>query len=119
MATKKMTAKAAQPAASKAAPKTLVGKKAAPTAPATTALAELKPIKTPFSRTSLFTHLAASAAVEPKTGKAVVAALETTVLASVHKKSLGSFVLPGLLKINVINVPDEAHGYRPVHEDRT
>jgi len=28
-----------------------------------------------------------------------------TILASVHKKGLGSFTLPGLLKVNVINVP--------------
>lgn len=26
-------------------------------------------------------------------------------LASVHKKGLGAFILPGLLKVNVINVP--------------
>lgn len=37
--------------------------------------------------------------------KAVVAALEATMLASVHKKGLGAFILPGLLKVNVINVP--------------
>jgi hypothetical protein len=34
-----------------------------------------------------------------------MAALEATILASVHKNGLGSFTLPGLLKVNVINVP--------------
>ena len=35
----------------------------------------------------------------------MLASLEATMLASVHKKGLGSFTLPGLLKVNVINVP--------------
>jgi hypothetical protein len=34
-----------------------------------------------------------------------MASLEATILASVHKKGLGSFTLPGLLKVNVVNVP--------------
>ena len=37
--------------------------------------------------------------------KAVIASLEATMMASVHKKGLGSFTLPGLLKVNVVNVP--------------
>ena len=93
MATAKKTISKAP--AKKAAPaKTAV--KAAPAAP--------KPIKTAFNKTSLIGHLAELAAVEPKAVKAVVAALEATMLASVHKKGLGSFTLPGLLKVNVINV---------------
>ncbi len=82
--------------------------KAAKTAPAKKApkvAAELKPIKTAFNRTSLLAHLAQIAAIELKAVKAVVAALEATMLASVHKKGLGTFTLPGLLKVNVINVP--------------
>ncbi len=67
--------------------------------------AAVKPIKTAFNRTSLMTHLAELAAVEVKAVKAVIASLEATILASVHKKGLGSFTLPGLLKVNVINVP--------------
>jgi hypothetical protein len=37
--------------------------------------------------------------------KAVIASLEATILASIHKKGLGSFTLPGLLKVNVVQVP--------------
>jgi len=37
--------------------------------------------------------------------KAVLAALEATILASIHKKGLGEFTLPGLLKISAQNVP--------------
>jgi hypothetical protein len=89
----------------KAAKATSPLKKAAkPAAPAKTATPS-KPIKTAFNRTSLMAHLAEMAAVEVKAVKAVFASLEATILASVHKKGLGSFTLPGLLKVNVINVP--------------
>ena len=72
-------------------------------APAKTPAA-VKPIKTAFNKTSLVAHLAEMAAVEVKAVKAVIASLEATMLASLHKKGLGSFTLPGLLKVNVINV---------------
>lgn len=65
----------------------------------------LKPIKTAFNKTTLVAHLAEQAGVEPKAAKAVLAALEATVLASVHKKGLGEFTLPGLLKITAQQVP--------------
>lgn len=64
-----------------------------------------KPINTAFNKTGLAAHLAEQAGVEPKAVKAVLAALEATVFASVHKKGLGAFTLPGLLKITVQNVP--------------
>jgi hypothetical protein len=67
--------------------------------------APLKPIKTAFNKTGLLAHVSALAAVEPKATKAVLAALEATMLASIHKKGLGEFTLPGLLKISAQNVP--------------
>ena len=85
-------------AAKKAAP----AKKAAATPSKPTAV---KPIRTAFNKSSLITHLAELAAVEIKAVRAVMASLEATILASVHKKGLGSFTLPGLLKVNVVNVP--------------
>lgn len=45
--------------------------------------------------------------MEIKAGRMLMAAFEATMLASVHEKGLGSFTLPGLLKMNVINVPAE------------
>ena len=96
----KVPAKKAAPA-TKATKAAKAAKKAAPAKVA----AELKPIKSAFNRTSLIAHLAATAAVDAKIVKAVIASLEATMLASVHKKGLGSFTLPGLLKVNVINVP--------------
>jgi hypothetical protein len=85
--------------AKKRTQKTPVAKKAAakPT--------DMKPIKSAFNRSTLIAHLAEAAAVEMKAARALMAALEATMLASVHKKGLGSFTLPGLLKVNVINVP--------------
>ncbi|MDZ7591774.1 MAG: HU family DNA-binding protein [Rubrivivax sp.] len=111
------TAKKTTAPAKKAAPATKAARAAAPakkaaksTAPAASAApaknaAAVKPIKTAFNKSSLVTHLAEMAAVEVKAVKAVIASLEATIMASVHKKGLGSFTLPGLLKVNVVNVP--------------
>jgi len=92
------------------ATKTTAAKKAA--APAKTAAvkkvaapAALKPVKDPFNKTTLVAHLATQAGVEPKTAKAVLAALETAILGAVHKKGCGEFTLPGLLKIGLLQVP--------------
>ena len=65
----------------------------------------MKPIKAAFNRTTLVAHLAVEAGVEPKVAKSVMAALEATMLASMHKKGLGEFTIPGLLKIAAIQVP--------------
>ena len=99
MATAKKTTKVTVPA-KKAAKAPAPVKAAAPK----TAVA-LKPIKTAFNKTTRPAHLAEQAGVEPKVAKAVMAALEATMLASVHKKGLGEFTLPGLLKVAVLNVP--------------
>jgi hypothetical protein len=98
-------------ATAKNAKSTTPAKKAAPAKKAVRAAAPIKtvtavkPIKTAFNRTSLVAHLAELAAVEIKAVKAIIASLEATILASVNKKGLGSFTLPGLLKVNVVNVP--------------
>ena len=90
--------------AKKAAPAKKMTKAAKAAAPAKT-VGVTKPIKTAFNKTSLITPLAELAAVEIKAVKAIIASLEATILASVHRKGLGSFTLPGLLKVNVVNVP--------------
>lgn len=93
---KKTTASAKKPAAKKAA---------VPAAKKAAAPAALKPVKDPFNKTTLVAHLATQAGVEPKTAKAVLAALETAILGAVHKKGCGEFTLPGLLKIGLQQVP--------------
>lgn len=102
------TARKAAGAAAKTTKKTPVksvkpttAKKTVPAKPA----AITKPIKTAFSKTELNKHLAEATGVDPKVVKAVIAALESTVLMSLHKAGLGQFTLPGLLKATVIKVP--------------
>ncbi|MBS0390497.1 MAG: HU family DNA-binding protein [Comamonadaceae bacterium] len=98
----------AKKAAAPAKKTTTAKKTAAPakTAPVTkTAAAALKPVKDVFTKTTLVAHLATQAGVEPKAAKAVLAALETAILGSVHKKGSGEFTLPGLLKIGLQQVP--------------
>lgn len=105
-ATKKpMKAAATSAKTTKTAIKSAPAKKTAKAPAAAKPVAAQKPIKTAFNKSSLVAHLAEAAGVDAKTVKAVIGALETAMLASVHKKGLGSFTLPGLLKVNVINVP--------------
>jgi len=62
-------------------------------------------MKDTFTKASLATHVATQAGVDPKQAKAILAALEDTILGSVHKKGAGEFTLSGLLKIGVQQVP--------------
>lgn len=112
MATTSATKASAKPASKKAMSpvqkKTevpLVKKAAAPTTKKTITATPLKPIKDSFTKASLTVHLAERAGVEPKAAKALMAALEETVLASVHKKGAKEFTLPGLLKVVAQDVP--------------
>ncbi len=100
MATAKKAAAPAKKAA-KAAP----AKKAAPAAKKAAPKTAPKAIKTAFNKTTLAAHLAELAAVEIKHVKAVLASLEATIAASLSKKGLGSFTMPGLFKVNVNHVP--------------
>ena len=65
----------------------------------------LKPINDTFTKASLTIHLAERSGVGPKAAKALLAALEETVLASIHKKGAKEFTLPGLLKVVAQDVP--------------
>jgi nucleoid DNA-binding protein len=115
-ATKKPAAKPAaakKPAAKVAAAKKPAAKKpvAAAKAPAIKAAAPnlkpaaMKPIPKALSKQALITHLAEHAAVDLKAVKAVVANLEATIFASLHKKGARNFVWPGLFKATVVSVP--------------
>jgi nucleoid DNA-binding protein len=98
------TKKTAAPATKKAAaPATK--KATAPAVKKSVAAAPLKPIKDSFTKASLTIHLAERSGVEPKAAKALLAALEETVLASINKKGAKEFTLPGLLKVVAQDVP--------------
>jgi nucleoid DNA-binding protein len=72
-------------------------RKAAPKAP--------QSIKSVLTKSQLVAHLADAAKVAAKDVRALLAALEETIHASINKKGPRTFVLPGLLKITVTNVP--------------
>ena len=105
------TKKAAAPATKKATPASkktaapVAKKAAAPAVKKSVSAAPLKPIKDSFTKASLTIHLAERSGVEPKAAKALMAALEETVLASIHKKGAKEFTLPGLLKVVAQDVP--------------
>lgn len=101
---KKVAKKAAAPA-KKAAAKKVTASKTAAKKVAVKASGAPSPIKDTFTKASLAAHIAERSAVEPKSVKAVLSALEDTILGSVHKKGAGEFTLSGLLKISVQAVP--------------
>ncbi len=74
-------------------------------APATAKAAAPKPVKEALSKSGLVAHLAEGTGIAAKDVRAVLGALEGAVAGSVSKKGAGSFTLPGLLKITVVNVP--------------
>ena len=91
--------------AKKAAPKKAVKKVA--TKAATKAAAKPaapKPIKEALTKSGLVAHISEATSVAAKDVRAVFAALEGAVAASVNKKGAGSFTLPGLLKISTVSV---------------
>lgn len=113
------TAKKTRAAAPKKAVKSASAKASRPAAkPASTAM---KPIKESLNKTGLVNHLAQASGVEPKAVKAVMSALEGAVLASVHKKGAGAFVLPGLLKVTAVAVPAKKarKGINPFTKEET
>ena len=71
-------------------------RKAAPKAP--------QSIKSVLTKSALVAHLADAAQVAAKDARALLAALENAILASIGRKSAGTFMLPGLLKITVTSV---------------
>lgn len=113
------TAKKAKAAATKKTTKTASAK--ATRAAAKPAAGTMKPIKESLNKTGLVNHLAQASGVEPKAVKAVMSALEGTVLASVNKKGAGAFVLPGLLKVTAVSVPAKKarKGINPFTKEET
>ena len=92
-------------------------KAAAKKAPAKAAKpAANKPIKEALSKSGLVAHLSEATGVIARDVRNVLAALEGAVAASLSKKGVGSFTLPGLLKITAVSVPakPKRKGVNPV-----
>ncbi|WP_342451270.1 HU family DNA-binding protein [Piscinibacter koreensis] len=81
----------------------------------------MKPIKAAFNKTGLTNHLAETTGVEPRAVKAVMAALENAMIASIGKKGARSFVLPGLLKVTAVATPAQKarRGINPFTKEET
>lgn len=75
-------------------------RKTAPTAKP----AALKPLKSVLSKSALIAHLSSHSGVEPKGVKAVLASLEATIAAALHKNGARLFMLPGVLKASAVAV---------------
>ena len=120
---KKLTKPASKTKTAAGKSKAAAPKKAArSSAPAgKSAAAPMKPIKETLSKTGLAAHLAEASGVEPKSVKAVMAALENTIVASVNRKGAGAFVLPGLLKVTAVAVPAKKarKGINPFTKEET
>lgn len=70
--------------------------------------ASVKPIKEALTKSQLVAYIADSSDVAARDVRAVLASLEAAVAGSVSKKGVGSFTLPGLLKITSVKVPAKA-----------
>ncbi len=64
-----------------------------------------KPIKEALSKSGLVAHIADATEVAAKDVRAVIAALEGAIHASLSKKGAGSFTMPGVAKFSAVNVP--------------
>jgi len=97
------------PAAKKAPAKKAPAKKATAAKTAAVKKTVAAPvIKEALNKSQLIAHLVTKTGLEPKSVKAVLAALEDTAVGSVNKKGVGEFSLPGLLKVTVQKVPAKA-----------
>jgi nucleoid DNA-binding protein len=67
--------------------------------------APLKPLKEKLSKSALVAHLSSHSGVEPRGVKAVLASLEATIAAALHKNGARIFMLPGVLKATAVAVP--------------
>ena len=66
--------------------------------------AALKPIKETLGKSALISHLSSHSGVETKGVKAVLASLEATIAATLHKNGARVFTLPGVLKATAVAV---------------
>lgn len=105
VATKAAAAPAKKAAAKKVAAKNVTAKPVVAAKKVAVKAGASSPIKDTFTKASLAAHLADRATVDLKAVKAVLSALEDTILGAVHKKGAGEFTLSGLLKISAQTVP--------------
>jgi nucleoid DNA-binding protein len=64
-----------------------------------------KPLKEKLSKSGLIAHVSSHSGVEPRGVKAVLASLEATMAAALHKNGARIFTLPGVFKATAVAVP--------------
>ena len=64
-----------------------------------------KPIKEVLGKGPLVTHIANASGVAGRDVRAVLDALDGAIAGAMHKNGVGTFMLPGLLKVTAIKVP--------------
>jgi nucleoid DNA-binding protein len=65
----------------------------------------LKPLKEKLSKSGLIAHISSHSGVDTRSVKAVLASLEATIAAALHKNGARIFTLPGVLKATAVAVP--------------
>ena len=108
MAAKKKATKA-KSAPKKAQPKVKASAKAKPKAAAKKA-GPLRPLKTALTKSALIGLIAEDNGLTRAQASGAFASIEAALLGSVHPNGIGTFMLPGLLKVSLRKVPARKAG---------
>lgn len=70
----------------------------------------IRPVKDMLSKSALINLISEENGVTRDTAKGVFATIENAILGSVHRRGVGEFTLPGLLKVSLRKVPARKAG---------
>jgi nucleoid DNA-binding protein len=70
----------------------------------------IRPVKDVLSKSALINLIADENGVTRDTAKGAFATIENAILGSVHRRGVGEFTLPGLLKVSLRKVPARKAG---------
>jgi nucleoid DNA-binding protein len=70
----------------------------------------IRPVKDVLSKSALINLISEENGVTRDTAKGVFATIENAILGSVHRRGVGEFTLPGLLKVSLRKVPARKAG---------
>jgi nucleoid DNA-binding protein len=70
----------------------------------------IRPVKEMLSKSALINLISEENGVTRDTAKGVFATIENAILGSVHRRGVGEFTLPGLLKVSLRKVPARKAG---------
>lgn len=67
-------------------------------------IAKTKPVKEALTKSALVNLIAEDNGVTREVAKGVLATIEAAMMGSIHPRGVGSFTLPGILKISLLKV---------------